>query len=40
VLLQAYAGTDRPTVDELFRILYSSDDPDFVSPAVGAPDQG
>ena len=31
--LQNYAGPDRPTVDSIFRVMYSSDDPDFVVPA-------
>jgi RP/EB family microtubule-associated protein len=31
ILLQSYSGTDRPTVDALFKILYATDDADFVS---------
>jgi RP/EB family microtubule-associated protein len=34
ILLQSYAGSDKATVDALFKILYAADDADFV--AVGA----
>jgi RP/EB family microtubule-associated protein len=37
ILLQSYSGPDRPTVDALFKILYATDDADFVAVEGGAP---
>ena len=34
IMLQAYAGPDRATVDALFKILYAADDDAFVAPDV------
>ena len=39
ILLQSYAGADRPTVDTIFRILYATED-DFVQPPPQQPQQG